>query len=220
MTDQKIQTILRLLVWLISFVLILTIALAWWRYPEDYYFFNDTISTLGGTTSLSGYDNTISSMIFTIGLYTCGAISLIVSLIYFFKKDLFYHTGKAIIALFVAIGPIGVAIPKDNEDLLIFHAIGAAIFIGSFGILNGVMQLLRYSKKHRPKNKEEKKNFDFYLDLSMVYLTSIAILFYLIAFIMHIAFGYEVFGYGHALAQKIVVITSCVAVFFLDKDDM
>ncbi|QEE16742.1 hypothetical protein DSAG12_02572 [Promethearchaeum syntrophicum] len=220
MADQKIQTVLRLLVWLVAIVLILTIVLAWWQYTDDYNFFQDTISTLGGTTNLSGGENTISSMIFSIGLYTSGGIALIVAIIYFFKKDLFFHTGKAIIALFVAIGPIGVAIPRDNEDLLIFHAIGAAIFIGSFGILNGVMQLLRYSNKHRPKNKEEKKNFDFYLDLSMVYLTGIAILFYLIAFILHIAFSIELFGYGHALAQKIVVIISCVAVFFLDKDDM
>ena len=58
MTDQKIQTVLRLLVWSISIVLILTIGLAWWQYPEDYNFFQDTISTLGGTTSLSELDNT------------------------------------------------------------------------------------------------------------------------------------------------------------------
>ena len=201
MTHQKFQTILRLLVWSIAFVLIITVALAWWQYPEPYDFLQDTISALGGTTSISGFDNAISSKIFSIGLYICGAIALIVALIYFFRKDFFFHTGKGIIALFVAVGPIGVAIPRDYEDLLIFHAIGAAIFLGSFGIFNGVAQLLRYSRKHRPKIPDEKRSVDFYLDLTMVYLTGITLLFYLVAFILHIAFNIELFGYGHALAQ-------------------
>ena len=88
MSHQKFQTILRLLVWSIAFVLIITIALAWWQYPEDYNFFQDTISTLGGSTSLSGFDNTISSMIFSIGLYICGGIALILALILYSRNIL------------------------------------------------------------------------------------------------------------------------------------
>ncbi len=220
MTDQKIQTILRLLVWSIAVVMILTIALAWWQYPESYNFFQDTISSLGGNFSISGLDNSISSMIFSIGISICGGIAFIVAMIYFFKNELFFNTGKAIIALFIVVGAIGISIPRDQGQLLILHGIGAIIFIGSFGIFNGVLQLLRYSHKHRPKKPEEKKTLDFYLDLTMVYLTGLSIIFYLIIFVLHLAFSIDLIGQGHALGQKIVLITSNIAIFFLDKDDM
>jgi len=220
MTDQKIQTILRLLVWSITVVMVITIGLAWWQYPEPYDFFQETVSALGGTISTTGLDNKISSMIFTIGISICGGIALIIAVIYFIKKELFFNIGKAIIALFIAIGTIGIAIPRDYEQLLLIHAIGAALFIGAFGIFNGVSQLLRYSHKHRPKKPEEKKTLDFYLDLSMVYLTGISILLYLIDFVLHTFFEVDIFVSGQALTQKIVLITSFVATFFLDRDDM
>ncbi len=220
MADQKIQTILRLLVWSITVVLILTIALAWWQYPEKYDFFQETVSALGGNLSTSGSDNAISSMIFTIGISICGGIALIIAVIYFIKKELFFNTGKAIIALFIAIGTIGIAIPRDYGQLILIHAIGAMLFIGAFGIFNGVSQLLRYSHKHRPKKLEEKKTLDFYLDLTMVYLTGLAILFYLIIFILLLVLNKDWTGTMQALAQKIVLITSFIATFFLDKDDM
>ena len=220
MADQKIQTILRLLVWLITVVMVITIGLAWWQYPESYQFFQDSISSLGGYLSKSGLDNTNSSMIFTIGISLCGGIAFIVSMIYFSKKNLFFNTGKAIIALFVAIGTIGIAIPRDYEGLILVHAIGAALFIGAFGIFNGVSQLLRYSHRHRPKKPEEKKKLDFYLDLSMVYLSGFSILFYLIIFILLLVLNADWPGTMQAPAQKLVLITSFIATFFLDIDDM
>ncbi len=220
MTDQKIQTILRLLVWSISLLMIMTIALAWWQYPEPYNFFQDTVSSLGGNYSISGFDNSISSMIFSVGICICGGIAFIVAMIYFFNKELFFNIGKAIIALFISVGAIGIAIPRDQGQLLILHGIGAIVFIGSFGIFNGVLQLLRYSHKHRSKKPDEKKTLDFYLDLSMVIITGLAIIFYLIIFILHLAFNVGLIGQGHALGQKIVLITSNIAIFFLDKDDV
>jgi len=220
MTDQKIQTILRLLVWSIAVLMILTIALAWCQYPEPYNFFQYTVSSLGGNFSISGFDNSISSMIFSVGILICGGIALIIAIIYFSKKELFFNTGKAIIALFMVVGAIGIAIPRDQGQLLIYHAFGAIIFIGSIGIFNGVLQLLRYSHKHRSKKPEEKKTLDFYLDLTMVYLTGLAILFYLIIFILLLVLNEDWTGTIQALAQKIVLITSFVATFFLDKDDM
>jgi hypothetical protein len=220
MANQKIQTILRLLVWSITVVMVITIALAIWQYPEPYIFFQDTISSLGGYFSKSSLDNTNSRMIFTIGISLCGVIAFIVSMIYFSKKDLFFNTGKAIITLLVSIGTIGIAIPRDSEGLILFHAIGAIIFIGSFGIFIGVSQLLRYSHKHRPKKPEEKKKLDFYLDLTMVYLSGLSILFYLIIFILLLVLKEDWLGTMQALAQKLVLIISFIATFFLDKDDM
>jgi len=220
MTDQKIQTILRLLVWSITGVMIFTISLAWWKYPEPYGFFQETISALGGNLSTSGSENSISSMIFTIGISICGVIAFIIAMIYFFKKELFFHTGKAIIALFISVGTIGIAIPRDSEGLILIHAIGAITFIGAFGIFNGVSQLLRYSHKHRPKKPEEKKTLDFYIDLSLVYLTGLSILSYLIIFILLLVLNDGWTGAAQSIAQKIVLITSFVATFFLDKDDM
>ena len=220
MTDQKIQTILRLLVWSIAVLMILTIALAWWQYPEPYNFFQETVSSLGGNFSISGFDNSTSSMIFSIGILICGVIALIIAIIYFFKKELFFNTGKAIIALFITVGAIGIAIPRDQGQLLIVHGIGAIVFIGSIGIFNGVLQLLRYSHKHRQKKPEEKKTLDFYLDLSMVIITGLSIVFYLIVFVLHLIFNVDLIGQGHALGQKIVLITANIAIFFLDKDDM
>ncbi|MHA1473647.1 MAG: hypothetical protein ACTSPA_04020 [Promethearchaeota archaeon] len=220
MADQKIQTILRLLVWSITIVMIITIILAWWQYPEPYEFFQESISSLGGYLSTTGLENKTSSIIFTIGISICGIIAFIIAIIYFFQKELFFNTGKAIIALFIAIGTIGIAIPRDYEGLLLLHAIGAAIFIGAFGIFNGVSQLLRYSHKHRPKKPEEKKTLDFYLDLSLVYLSGLSILIYLILFILHSVLNVDWTGTLQVIAQKMVLIISFIATFFLDKDDM
>ncbi|MCK5346451.1 MAG: hypothetical protein KAR20_23740, partial [Candidatus Heimdallarchaeota archaeon] len=93
-------------------------------------------------------------------------------------------------------------------------------FIGSFGIFNGVLQLLRYSHRHRPKKPAEKKTFDFYLDLSLVYLTLLSSIFYLIILVLFASFGVVISWMSHALAQKIVLIIACLAVFLLDKDDI
>ena len=220
MADKKVQTILRLLVWSITVVLILTITLAWWKYPESYEFFQESISSLGGYLSTTGLVNTNSSLIFSIGVILCGVIAFIIAMIYFFKKELFFNTGKAIIALFIALGTIGIAIPRDREGMILFHAIGAIVFIGAFGIFNGVSQLLRYSHKHRPKKPEEKKTLDFYLDLSLVYLSGLSILIYLVLFILHTVLNVDWTGTLQVIAQKMVLIISFIATFFLDKDDM
>ena len=220
MTNQKIQTILRLLVWALPIGVALTIGLAWWQYKDTYLFFQETISTLGGYLSISGLDNSSSTMIFSIGFPLCGAITFIISMIYFFNKELFFNTGKAIFALLMTIGSIGIAIPRDHEQLRAVHAIGAALFIGAFGIFNGVSQLLRYSHKHRPKKPEEKKTLDFYLDLTMVYITVLSILFYLVILIVHLVLNVGWTEIAQAAAQKLVLITSFITAFFLDKDDM
>ncbi|MHA1767739.1 MAG: hypothetical protein ACTSW5_05620, partial [Promethearchaeota archaeon] len=220
MSDTKIQTILRILVWSISGVMIMTIALAWIFYPEPYHFFQDTISSLGGHLSLNGLDNQNSSLIFTIGITICSGIAFSIAIIYFIEKDLFFNIGKAIIALFIALGAAEIAIPRDHGNLILIHGIGAAIFIISFGLFNGVSQLLRYSHKYHPKKPEEKKTLDFYLDLSMVYLCGLAIILYMVIFILHITLNLDILGHGHALGQKIVLITAGLTVLFLDKDDM
>jgi membrane protein YdbS with pleckstrin-like domain len=222
MTNPKISIILRLLIWAIAAVIALTIGFAWWQYPEPYNFFQDTVSSLGGNLSISGYDNATSAVILTIGFSLCSIIALSISLLYFFNKQLFWHTGKAIIALLMMIGGIGIAIPRDHPQFSILHGLGAMLFIATFGIFNGVLQLLRYSHKHRskPKNPAEKKTFDFYLDLSLVYLTLLSSLFYLVIHILAASFHVEVQWMSTAFAQKIVVIIACVAVFVLDLDDI
>ena len=223
MTNPKISTTIRLLIWLMAGVIISTITLGWWQYSEPYDFFQDTISSLGGNLSKSGFANPTSALILTIGFSLCSVISLTISLLYFFNKQLFWHTGKAIIALFIVIGGIGIAIPRDHLQLSVYHGLGAMLFIAAFGFFNGVLQLLRYSHKHRsknPTNPAEKKTFDFYLDLSLVYLTLLSSLFYLVIHILAASFHVEVQWMSTASAQKIVVIIACVAVFLLDLDDI
>ncbi len=223
MTNPKISIIIRLLVWAIAAVIAFTVALGWANYPEPYYFFQDTVSSLGGNLSKSGYDNATSALILTIGFSLCSLIALSISLLYFFNKQLFWNTGKAIIALLIMIGGIGIAIPRDHPQLSVYHGLGAMLFIAAFGFFNGVLQLLRYSHKHRSKdqkNPTEKKSFDFYLDLSLVYLTLLSSLFYLLIQILAASFHVFVPWMNPALAQKIVVIIACVAVFVLDLDDI
>jgi len=199
---------------------VLTIALAWWQYPEPYNFFQETVSSLGGNLSIYGSPNATSSLIFTIGFFLCGIIAFVVALIYLINKQLFWHSGKAILALFIAVGALGTAIPRDHVSLSLLHGLGAAIFIGAFGFFNGVLQLLRYNQKYHPKQPEAKKTFDFYLDLTMVYVTLIISLLYLIILVLDASFDVELGWMTHELAQKIVLIISSLAIFLLDKDDI
>ena len=219
---KKISTILRLLIWAIAVIIVVTIVLGWLTYPETYIFLQDTVSSLGGYLSKSGIENTTSALILTIGFSLCSVIAFSISLLYFFNKQLFWHTGKGIIALFIVIGGIGIAIPRDHPQLSVLHGLGALVFIASFGIFNGVLQLLRYTHKHRQKevNLAEKKTFDFYLDLSLVYLTLLSSLFYMVVHFLIISFNVVIPWMSTAFAQKIVVIISCFAIFLLDKDDI
>ena len=97
-TDRlKFQIILRILFWFMALVIILTIAIAWWQYPEPYEFLQETVSALGGELSDTGLANSTSSMIMMIGFGVGGVIALAISIIYFVKFRLRYNIIKAIL---------------------------------------------------------------------------------------------------------------------------
>jgi hypothetical protein len=84
----KTQRIIRLLYWLMPLIIFATIGLAWWQYPETFSFQKSFISQLGTYTSQSGFDNSISSLIMTIGFGLCATLTLIIATIYFLKMSL------------------------------------------------------------------------------------------------------------------------------------
>ena len=214
-TQIVINTLYLLLVPVIS----ITILLAWWFYPEPYNLTQEYISALGGYFSDQGLPNTTSSMIMTIGINVSGFITLIISIIYFYKTDLQYNNIKSFFNLLLTLGALGVATPQDHPILRIYHGIGAAVFIIFFGVLNSVTQLLRFDRKHR-KPKSPAKAFDYFKDLTMVIIVLLTVVIFAGSYVTSKFSTIEEFGIIARLSQKVVLIVDCVAIFFLDLDDM
>ena len=76
--DIKTQKALLGLYWSIAPLMILTIALAWWKYPEPFEFFYEFISQLGGLESEHDLPNLVSSRIMTVGFGIIGLIFLVI----------------------------------------------------------------------------------------------------------------------------------------------
>ena len=214
----KTQIAIRILYWLIAPTIILTISLAWWKYPEHYSFFREFISQLGSNLSKSGFPNNISSLIMTVGFAFCGLITLIVAIIYFIKRNLRYNYWKGLLNLVLFIGAIGITIPNDHPTLSLFHDIGSGLFIFGFGLLNFISQLLGFSRKNRPKPSN--KNFDFYLDSIMVVIVFLVLILFLLFYILGKATSNYSLGILAIAIQKIILIVDFIAIFFLDLDDI
>lgn len=215
---EKLQKKMRLIYWSIVPILILTIALAWVFYPEPYEFHEEFISNLGGYTSDQGLSNTISSTIMAIGFGLCGFVALILSIIYLIKRELDYNFLKSFLNLVLAVGAVGVGIPLDHPTIGILHGIGALIFIFGFGILNFVLQTLRFKRKYLPTGFKEFTNY--FLDLIMVIVVFIVIFIQAIFYVLYRLLDVYLITVITILAQKAVLIIDFIAIFFLDKNDM
>lgn len=112
-------------------ITILCILLCLSYYPEEYFFWEYPTSELGSTISLHGYDNAISSCIFSTMLVIN---ALILFLIAFLIQKLPIYNGstrkilyiKSVVALLMGIGFLLIAFPSDVS---ILHGIGAVLAI-------------------------------------------------------------------------------------------
>ncbi|MHA1829089.1 MAG: hypothetical protein ACTSX6_10645 [Candidatus Heimdallarchaeaceae archaeon] len=213
----KIQKILRFLLYLFGAVIFFTIAAAWWRYPETYEFFKEAVSNLGGIQSETGFDNSISSLIMTIGFGIGGLVALAISIIYFVKKDLQFNIGKGILSLAIAAGAACVGMPLDHPQLHQVHYVGAAIFLLAFASFNFLSQLGRYYRKHG--FFPEEKSFDFWLDFIIAWIALGAVVLFLIIFLLDHYLS-TTLAISVPLAQKIVLIINFIAILIFNTNDM
>ena len=155
--DEKLQKTLRLIYWFMVPILFGTLGLAWVFYPEPYEFTKEFMSNLGGYSSNDGLSNQTSSLIMAIGFGLLGLITLIVSLIYLFKRSLQYNFLKSFLNLVLAVGAGATGIPLDHPTLGFYHRMGALLFILGFAFINFVDQMLRFYRKHRLQPPTEKR---------------------------------------------------------------
>ena len=214
----KTQKILIILLSGIGIILIVTIGLAMWQYPETYELFNEHISNLGGIVSEEGHANFNSSLIMIIGFSICAAIALSMSIIYFLSKKLTYKIPKGVLALALSVGAAGIAVPLDHTTLRQFHYIGAALFILGFGTYNFVCQARRYFRKHGSWFKPKKK-FSFWFDFVFSWIVLAAVVMYLVVFLLMHFTTYTNMLSG-PLAQKIVLFVDLFAIIIFDRKDM
>ncbi|NHJ87416.1 MAG: hypothetical protein FK734_18280 [Asgard group archaeon] len=214
----KKQKTVRYLYWLIVPILILTVSLAAYFYADNYRFFLDYLSELGAHyTIVNGYDNLISSIIMSVGFGLCSSITLVISILYF-TSDFRNKYLKGSLCLINAFGASLIAIPQDKGNLLLLHTAGAIIFIGCFGALNFILQLLRFVNKHQKIPQTRK--FDYYLDATIVFLVFIVIALLVIFFIpAEITKNPTLLALSTSF-QKLVLFVDCLALLVLDLDDI
>ena len=216
--NLKTQKFLQGLIITIAPILVFTIVLAWIFYPEKYLFFQEYVSQLGKYLSASSLPNLTSMIIFSTGFCISGAIFLAIAIIYFVKKDLENNVLKAIFSLIMAVGAFLTAIPAGLPTFGILHGIGAALFIAGFGILNFTLQMIRFTRKHRPMKPQ--KTPDYYRDLAITIIVFIALLIFAIFYSMKVITNSPVLQILAQTSQKLILIVDCIAIFFIDTDDM
>lgn len=212
------QRTIKILFWLIVPILILTLGLAFYFYPEEYKFAVHYISQLGGRLSYeNGFDNLISSILMSVGFGFCALITFIVSILYF-TGDFSFKYLKGSLCLVIAFGASLTAIPEDKGNLLILHTIGAVLFILVFGVLNFILQLFRFIRKRQQIPK--KKKFDYYLDATVVVVVIAVIVFLSLLFVISETTQNLISRMLSIIFQKIVLIVSCFAILLLDTNDI
>lgn len=214
----RLRKTIRVFFWLIVPILVLTLGLAFYFYPEEYRFVEHYISQLGGQFSYeNNYDNLISSIIMSVGFGFCAFITIIISILYF-SSNFNFRNLKGSFCLIIAFGAILTAIPEDKGNLLILHTIGAVLFIIIFGVLNFTLQLLRFVRKRQEFSI--KKSFDFYLDATVVIVVFLVIVILSIFFLVSEITGNSITRMLSIIFQKLVLIVSCFAILLLDLDDI
>jgi len=213
---RRVQRILRLLMILMAPIIILTIALSWWQYPETYEFFQEYISALGCMKSELGYDNHISMIIFITGFVSIAFLTLIIAIIYIVKKDLLkYATRKSIYAFFLAFGASMVAVPADFQRIV--HGIGAFLFIFGFALFNFALQALRFFRKR--KLRLHRYRAGVFFDIFLAIVVFLVMILFLVLYFLQFVHSLDPYHLPQ-IGQKIVLIVDCFAIFFIDVNDM
>ncbi len=212
------QKFLQGLIISIAPILIFTVILSWVFYPEKFIFFQEYVSQLGKFVSLNSLPNLTSLIIFSTGFCLCGVIFLVIAIIYFVKKDLENNIIKGIFSLIMSIGAILTAVPAGAQPLRLIHGIGAAMFIAGFGILNFILQMMRFTRKHRPL--KPKKTPAFFRDLAITIIVFIALLFFAVFYSMKAITSNAVLQTLAQTSEMLILIIDCIAIFFIDTDDM
>ncbi|MCK5299447.1 MAG: hypothetical protein KAJ76_11100 [Candidatus Heimdallarchaeota archaeon] len=214
---EKLQKLLRILIWLMPIIITITIGLCWILYNGQYKFFQHFISALGAWQSGA---NVTSSVIFGIGFVLCGLDTLAIAIIYFLSPALRFKKAKGAFSLLLTIGAAGIAIPTDHpiQALSIIHGIGAFVFILGFTFFNFYAQIFRFVTKHRPKRP--KRTWDFYMDIVMTGMVFGVFLIFILFYVLERVASGDVPVYLAELGQKLLLIIDFTAVFFLDKADM
>ncbi|MCF2144549.1 MAG: hypothetical protein K9W42_12685 [Candidatus Heimdallarchaeota archaeon] len=213
---KSVQKLLRILIFFMPPIIILTIVLCWWQYPEPYEFFQEYISALGGIKSELGFDNHVSMTIFITGFITMAFLTLSIAIIYLIKKDLLkYATRKSIYAFFLSFGALFVAFPHDFQHVV--HGIGAFLFVFGFAFFNFAAQALRFFRKR--SLQLHKYRIGVFWDIFLAIFVFVVMLLFLVFYFFQFAHGLDAYHLPQ-IGQKIVLIVDCVAIYFIDINDM
>jgi hypothetical protein len=214
---KRVQIAIKNMFIIMAYFMIVTFFLAIAFYPEQYQFFGEHISNLGGRYSSLGAFNATSMTIMMIGFGICGLFCLIVGILYFVNKDLHLRIPKGILSILLAVGAAGVAIPWDHATLRILHLAGAGIFIGGFAAFNALLQVSSLVKKRKDKTVDINK-LDTIWDIILSAIVIIILLGYFTIFALDwLAVGPIYLG---PMFQKAVVFAEILALYFIDNQDV
>ncbi len=213
----RIQITIKNIFIVMAYILILTLFLAIFWYPERYFAFQEHISNLGGMESFtSKLSNTTSMNIMIVGFGVCCLLALSVSILYFTNKQLRGRIPKGILTLILAFGAAGIAVPLDHP-LRILHLTGAACFIGGFASFNAYLQISSTIRKH-VKGWSEVGKGDAIWDA----LLSLIVVGILVVYFIFFAWDQLVGGIAPLgpLLQKITVFAMIFSYYFIDNIDI
>lgn len=171
-------------------------------YNETYQFWEEAVSNLGGVRTKDLNRLNIGCMIlFILGFLGISYHSVNTGLEYLQSKHQFKNL-KAILLFIISAGAFLICIPHDVHWI---HGVGAFMFITGFGVLNFVLQELRYYGEKGPMDTNR------IWDLFLVVMLFLLIISYFITVI--IGGGIE------NVLQKLILITSIASILSLDNDD-
>ena len=210
---------MRWMIWSIYIIMVITIIIAWVFYPQFYYFWEQPTSHLGGLRTLnSELDNFPSILIFSTGFVILGIVAIAAGALYFkHVKKFRFAILKGVLLVIMGIGAIGIAIPHDYTPMIIFHQIGAFMFLSSLAALNAVFQVIHCLAKYG-YHCEDKK-VDYYVDYTFVILLIGAAVTYYATEVIHYVWpaGWWI---KPPMMQKILLFTAIIAAGLLDLDDI
>ncbi len=213
----RIQITIKNLFIFMAYFLTLTFFLAIAYYPEKYQFFSEPISNLGSLMSALGSANTTSMIIIIVGFSICGALFLIVSILYFLNRNLHMWHVKGVLSLITTFGIACDAIPADHPKLAVLHAVGAVSFMGGFAAFNAFVQISSSIKKWKEKQKVINKSdaiWDIFFSIVVIaLLIGYFVLFALDSSNIDISLIDPIF-------QKIIIFAEILALYLIDNIDI
>ncbi|MCE7740914.1 MAG: hypothetical protein GOP50_00520 [Candidatus Heimdallarchaeota archaeon] len=204
---------------IMAYTLTITLFLAINYYYKRYVFFAEHISNLGSMDTLNSPPNTFSMIIMIVGFGINSALMLSVAIIYFVKrKELKGAIVKGSLAIILAFGATGIAIPLDHPQLRILHLVGAACFIGGFAAFNAYLQITSSYRKIVKKEADNSKA-DTIWDITLSFIVIAVLVIYFVTFALD-QLGIGTTWHLGPIFQKIVVFIEVLALYFIDNKDV